>query len=225
MRALVASIVLMASSAQAGGIEDNALEHLDRGVAAYHAGDYPLAHRETELARDLVPDKPNPYRWLALIEDQQADCKRALVNVESFLSRVPKDDPRVAEIIAVRDKCANSGALRIGTTPSGAAIRIDGSLVGTSPYRGLAMRSGPHLIAAEKAGFEAAAQSIIIKAAEETAIDFRLTAHRKSITREWWFWTAVGAVAITAAGVTYGLTRDSESQLPAIHCDQTGCHP
>jgi len=51
--------------------------------------------------------------------------------------------------------------------------------------------------------------------------------HDPPVYRRWWFWAAIGAVAITTAGVTYGLTRDRERPLllPPVTCDGAGCRP
>jgi len=114
MRALVASIALalqlVAAPVRADETEDAALVHLERGVEAFHAGAYDRAHREFEAAQELAPDRPNPYRWLALTEVQLGDCATALGNIDGFLSRVPDDDPRTAEMIRMRVLCERSVA-------------------------------------------------------------------------------------------------------------------
>src|SRR5262245_26310500 len=104
MRAAAAIIAVLAAAAasrpapaRADAVEDAARVHLDRGVAAFRAGDYALALRELTAASELVPDAPNPHRWLALTEVQLGDCRSALGHIEGFLSRVPADDPRTAE--------------------------------------------------------------------------------------------------------------------------------
>ncbi|HEY0194709.1 MAG TPA: hypothetical protein VGC42_26535 [Kofleriaceae bacterium] len=156
----------------------DALDHLDRGVAAYRAGDYVLARTELTLASSLVPDRPNPYRWLAMTEVALGDCRAALVDIESFLSRVPAGDPRVAELIALRAGCLQ---------PREAVAPV----------------------------------TVIAPPAPRPA-----PAEPTPVTHRWWFWTAVGAVAITAAGVTYGLTRsDGDARLPPVTCDAAGCRP
>jgi hypothetical protein len=109
MRSSVASIVavllVVAAPASADENEDAALRHVDRGVEAFRAGEYDLAHREFTAAHELVPDRANPYRWLALTEVQLGDCAAALVHIEGFLSRVEPDDPRSAEMIRNRVLC------------------------------------------------------------------------------------------------------------------------
>jgi tetratricopeptide (TPR) repeat protein len=163
---IVFALILMAAPAWAAP-EDDALAHLDRGISAYRLGDYPTARRELDAAIELVPDRANPYRWRALIELAQHDCPNAVVDVESFLSRAPAGDDRVAELTAQRDRC-------VGVQPE--------RTVGPPPPE-------PH------------------------------------VYKHWWFWTAVGAVVVTAVGVTYAATREREATLPIVHCDATGCRP
>lgn len=150
-----------------GAPEDDALAHLDRGISAYRLGDYATARRELDAAIELVPDRANPYRWRALIELAQHDCANAVVDVESFLSRAPAGDDRVAELTAQRDRCVAHEHLAPVAPPPPAP---------------------PH------------------------------------VYERWWFWTAVGAVVVTAVGVTYAATREREATLPIVHCDPTGCH-
>jgi hypothetical protein len=106
MRAFVVVIVVaLQLHAYADPAEDAALLHLDRGIAAFDAKDFPTAQREFSAAHELVPDKANPYRWLALTEIQLGDCKSALDHIDGFISRVPPADPRVAEMTRWREFC------------------------------------------------------------------------------------------------------------------------
>ena len=181
MRGLVTVILaaaVLARSLPAGaapsGAEADALAHLDRGVAEYRAGAYALAERDLDAARQLAPDRPNPYRWLALTQVQLGECQAAMVNIESFLSRVPAGDPRAPELIALRERCVLE--LQARRTPPAREARP------APPPRSLAHR--------------------------------------------WWFWTAIGAVAVAAAGATYLAVHDGgPAQLPTITCGPTGCTP
>jgi hypothetical protein len=169
-------------------VENRALVHLDRGVAAYRAGDLGRAHAELALANQLAPDRPNPYRWLALTEAALGDCDSALVNVEGFLSRVAADDPRVGELRALRERCLRSAR--------------------PNPARAGDTRAAPP------------ASQI----ASSPAMSPTSQPADPPLYRRWWLWTAVGAVAILAAGTTYALTRDSPARLPPVTCDPAGCH-
>ena len=113
MRLFVATVAVVLLAAPARADEDRAaaaLGHLDVGIAAYRAGDYVTARGEFEAARRLVPDKPNPYRWLGMADVQLGDCTQALLAFETFLARVPADDERVAEVTRLRDGCERAPA-------------------------------------------------------------------------------------------------------------------
>lgn len=116
MRVLFASILvgaLAVGPAVADDDETAAQVHLDRGIAAYGAGELELAQKELAIAVELVPHKPNPYRWLALTEIQLGDCAHARLDVDSFLARVAADDPRIPELVRARDACKQKGVPRV----------------------------------------------------------------------------------------------------------------
>ncbi len=46
----------------------------------------------------------------------------------------------------------------------------------------------------------------------------------KPLLQRWWFWTVIGAVAVTAIGVAYGATQSSQPHLSGVTCDAAGCH-
>ena len=118
MRAFVVVIVVaLQLRAYADPAEDAALLHLDRGIAAFNGKDFATAEREFTAAHDLVPDKANPYRWLALTEIQLGDCKQALDHIDGFISRVPPADPRVAEMTRWREFCRRDATPPTQGTP------------------------------------------------------------------------------------------------------------
>jgi tetratricopeptide (TPR) repeat protein len=120
MRLLLAALTmaLLAAPARADDREEAALQHLDVGVAAYRAGDYAAARREFERARDLVPDRANPYRWLGMANVQLGDCTQALLAFEMFLKRVPPGDERVPGVTRLRDECERPRATAPAATPA-----------------------------------------------------------------------------------------------------------
>jgi hypothetical protein len=229
MRAVVASIVaaavpLVSAPVRADPSEQAALVHLDRGVAAFRARDYSRAHREFQAASDLAPDRPNPYRWLALTEMQLGDCRGAVGHADGFLSRVAAGDPRAPELVRLREVCSRTGALAVDSTPPRAALRIDDALVGRTPYRALSMRAGAHRLVAGSPGYRPAERSIVVQAGEELAVHLQLAPVPRPITRRWWFWTAaIGAAAAVTAAVVIASSGRDDALLPAIHCDASGC--
>lgn len=197
LAALLATAVARAQPAPGAPgdtVENRALGHLDRGVAAYRAGDLRRAHAELVEANQLAPDRPNPYRWLALTEAALGDCDSALVDIEGFLSRVAADDPRVGELRALRERCLRSARANAARASETGTAALPASQVASAP-------------AASPAASGAAPPA------------------DPPLFRRWWLWTAVGAVAILAAGTTYALTRDAPSRLPPVTCDPAGCHP
>ncbi len=114
---ILAAVALASAPAFADDVEAAAQVHLDRGIAAFGAGDLALAKKELLTAVELVPHKPNPYRWLALAEIQDGDCAHAKLDVDSFLARVPPDDERIPELVRARDGCKQKGVPEVVTRP------------------------------------------------------------------------------------------------------------
>lgn len=224
---IVVAALLAAAPAAAEPAEDAALAHLDRGVAAYRAGDFARAHDEVLAANRLAPDRPNPYRWLALAEAALDDCQSALVNIEAFLSRVPAGDDRIPELVALRDRCLHTGKVTIESTPVGAAIHVDGGpAIATTPARRLVMPVGAHTLTLSRPGFVERTARIDVHAFGTDFATFHLSAAQPTpLVRRWWFWAAIAAATIAAGGLTYEATRDSPSRLPAVTCDASGCRP
>ena len=206
--------------------EKTALAHLDKGVAAFRAGKFTDALRELTIAHDLAPDKPNPFRWLALTEIQLGDCASALGHITEFLARVPPADERVAEMARWKELCSRTGVLRVDSVPSAATLHIDGAVVGTTPYRSLAMRSGSHTLVADRAGFRSASRTIDLAAGSDLDVKLTLQREQPGITERWWFWPAVGVVAVgIAGGVVYAAARGGTPVVPPLHCTSAGCMP
>jgi hypothetical protein len=200
-----------------------AQRHLDRGVAAFRAGEFTRARTEFRAARDLAPDRPNPYRWLALSEVQLGDCAAALPNITEFTRRVPADDARLPEMTRWAELCRRTGVLRVDSVPR-ATLRLDGAVVGATPFRALSLSAGPHKLVADQPGFRTAARDIVLAPGGELAVTFELERARKPLVRRWWFWGAVGVVAVAAGTIAItAASGDDTTLLPPIQCDPAGC--
>jgi cytochrome c-type biogenesis protein CcmH/NrfG len=133
---VVAIIIALQLNAYADPKEDEALRRLDRGIAAFDAKDFATAEREFTAAHDLVPDKANPYRWLALAEIQLGDCQSAVEHIEGFLSRVPATDERVAEMTRWREFCRRQRAEQTPQPPASQNAQLTGTQgLGQPPVR------------------------------------------------------------------------------------------
>jgi tetratricopeptide (TPR) repeat protein len=130
MRLVMAAmaVALLGAPAHAGEDRaDEALRHLDVGIAAYRAGELQHARDEFEAARRLVPDKPNPYRWLGMTYVQLGDCTQALLAFETFLKSVPPGDERVPDVTRLRDQCQRP------VTPPAAPAIVAPAVVAPAP--------------------------------------------------------------------------------------------
>ncbi|MEZ4361730.1 MAG: PEGA domain-containing protein [Kofleriaceae bacterium] len=206
--------------------EEQALTHLERGVAAFNAGDFPGARAELLAAQRLAPHKPNPYRWLALVEARLGDCDAALAHVADFVARAPANDPREGELRRLSDQCARGGALSVTSSPSSAAVSLDGAPLGVTPHREIGVRPGEHQLTVDKDGFERVTRSILVAAGAQTDVQLALRRRARPITRRWWFWAAAAAGSVAAASLAfYALHDPGRAPLPPLSCDDHGCRP
>jgi hypothetical protein len=181
--ALALVAVLLASGSARADSASDALQLLDRGIALFQAGDLPAAREAFVKARELVPDKANPYRWLGLVDARAGRCKEAVEELDTFIGRVPPGDPRTVEAITIRDRCKEElqpkvGTLVIESTPTGAEVLLDDldrAPVGTTPYRNDALTVGSHLLALRKPGHRQLTKSITLGRGETIRLDLSLT--------------------------------------------------
>jgi PKD repeat protein len=68
-----------------------------------------------------------------------------------------------------------TGTLRVETTPSGAAVRIDGTDVGTSPVGRSGLAPGSHSVRVSRAGYQTVTQSATVVAGTTTTVRITLT--------------------------------------------------
>jgi hypothetical protein len=205
---------------------------LDRGIAAYRARDFARAIGELVAASRLLPDWPDPYRWLALAEAESDDCSSAVINIAAFAARVAPGDRRIPELSALRERCLGTGALRVDSAPAGATIRVDdGPPLGTTSQR-LTLRVGVHTVTVEKPGFETGSQRVEVGPLDVRYASFALTAaHDRPLVQRWWLWAAIGAGVVVTA-IVIGAPHDPAQHpdppqhgLPGVICDAGGCHP
>jgi len=233
MRALVAvitgciAILLVCDTAGADPTEDEAVRHLNLGVAAYKQGRYQEALRELAETDRLAPDRANTHRWFAMVYEKLGDCKSALSHVEGYMARVSDSDKRLPEIVELRDRCLGAATLFIRSAPPGANVRLDGGPVaGVTPYRALGVRGGAHVVAIDKPGFTPVARSITMPGTGQLVLDIDLSASaaRARGRSRWWLWAAGGAAVATIATVTFALSRGGgDNELPPITCGAETC--
>jgi len=121
----------------------------------------------------------------------------------------------VARTLEIRLAEADTAAvLRLTSTPNDAEVRIDGLEVGPAPVV-RRLPSGGHVIEAELAGFEDYRTSIELAPQQELDLNLALSEPSdESVWTRWWFWTAVGVVAIAAAVTIVALSQRDPEPIP-----------
>jgi hypothetical protein len=153
-RSVLIALSLVATAALADSRPDpavDALKQLDTGVALFKANDFNGARVAFAKSHELMPDKPNPIRWIGLTDARLGRCTDAVAELDGFLLRVAKSDPRAVEATAVRDHCREElapklGAIAIESTPTGASVRFDQEPEprGTTPFEDSKLTAGEH---------------------------------------------------------------------------------
>jgi tetratricopeptide (TPR) repeat protein len=178
--------ILLLSLAPALAVADkpqDALKLLDEGIKAFNAGQLPEARDAFSRARELVPDKANPYRWLGLVDARMGRCGDAIKELEIFLQKVPPNDQRVAEAVTLRDRCREDlqprvGSLVVESTPAGADVRLDDASsdpVGVTPYRSDSVPAGNHVVFVHRAGYESITRGVAVSPRETAQLELALT--------------------------------------------------
>ena len=208
----------------AADVSRQAQELLDNGVAMFKAGDLERARIAFARASALVPDKPNPYRWLGLIAVRNGQCAEALTAFDAFLQRVAPGDARTVEVVTLRDRCRvelepKVGTLVVASTPPGAEVRLRAAgdpLLGTTPLQNASMPAGSHIVVVRRPGYVELSRGITVVDKEVVRLDLVLepiaappTAKKK---RYWIIGAVLGPVAAVGLGVGLGvsLTRGSD---------------
>jgi len=228
MRALVVALLATAGSnlASADDQEQEAVRHLNLGIAAYKLGHYDEALRELGETDRLAPDRANTHRWFAIVYAKIGDCKSALAHVDGYMAHVSDTDKRLPEIVELRDRCLGTATLLVRSTPPGANLRLDGGAVlGTTPYRALGVHGGSHVVGVDLPGYDPVSRPVTMPATGQLVLDIDLVAHAPpppASHSRWWIW-AGAAAAVAIIGVTYAATRDGGNHLPPIVCDPGGC--
>jgi hypothetical protein len=176
-----------------------AAARLDRGVAAYRAGDHAHAVSELVEASRLSPDWPDPYRWLALVEIEIDDCASATLNTAALAARVPPGDHRVAELVALRTRCLHRPTLEFGSQFGSQPGAVDSLRAAEATFTATGARDRPLV---ERWWLWAA-----VGLATATVIGV--------------IWATNGSGS--GPGAMSGPSGDHG--LPGVTCDATGCHP
>jgi hypothetical protein len=210
-------------------VAKQAQELLDNGVALFKAGDLERARVPLSRVVELVPDKPNPYRWLGLVEVRLGHCDKALPAFDTFLAKVAPGDARIVEVVTLRDRCRvelepKLGTLVIASTPAGAEVSLREAgepVLGKTPIGDARLGEGSHVVVLRKDGYVETTRGVTITAHETVRLDLVMEKLPQPIARRKRYWiigAVIGPLAAVGLGVGLGvgLTRPQPHTLPAL---------
>lgn len=160
--ALVATTLSLALPVHADAADD-AKELYQRGAALYREGQY-----EKAIALFREAYRRHPYPELVYntgqAHEKLGDTARALESFREYLRLAPDASDRATvekHIQALEKRLAEKGLVEVSvsSTPSGAAVLLDGKRVGSTPWSGKATR-GSHSISLTLAGHATAERSV-----------------------------------------------------------------
>jgi tetratricopeptide (TPR) repeat protein len=166
-----------AEDPKATNLVESARTHYAAGVAAYSAGRFREAVDEF-IAADRLATRPALSYNIARAYDRLGDAARALQYYREYLRRdaapanAAETRSRVRELEAA---LAQKGVqqLSVRSEPSGAILRIDDRLVGTTPWTG-ELPPGSHRLTITLRGYGEHGRAFELLAAHATDIDVRL---------------------------------------------------
>ena len=158
---------------------ESARNHYAAGVAAYSAGRFREAVDEF-IAADRLAARPALSYNIARAYDRLGDAAKALQYYREYLRReaapanAAETKNRARELEAA---LAQKGVqqLSVRSEPSGASLRIDDRLVGTTPWTG-ELQPGAHRLTITLRDYEEHGRAFELPAAHATDIDVRLEA-------------------------------------------------
>jgi hypothetical protein len=174
--ALAAAAWLSGANATAESSKVEAKQHFDAGNALVDNEDYAAATSEFELSVRIYPTKMGLFNL--------ANCYKALNRYGDALEALARLESEFAGKLGTLSRDVSSlkntiegmvGRLDVKVDKGGAAIRVDGADVGTSPLaKPLVLSPGDHVIEARLPGFTDASKTVRIAARETLEASFVL---------------------------------------------------
>lgn len=121
---------------------------------------------------------------------------------------------KVETVEATLASRSEAAVLRITSPVEGAAVALDGKAMGIVPVE-TPILPGTHRVAVSREGYDDADTSVVVTAGEKKDVAVPL-AKKASIFTRWWFWTAVGVVAIGVTSTIVILNTEKDADTGTI---------
>jgi tetratricopeptide (TPR) repeat protein len=218
--------------------KDEARKRFDQGLSLFEDGDFRLALIEFERAYAVVPDYRVLYN-IAQVNIQLGRYAKARSVLEEYVEKAGDALPE-SRAAGVKDDlkmlAARTAHLNITSTPPGAEIILNDTIVGTTPLASpLLVDAGEQRVELRKQGYVSRTQQVKLAGGDEGSVSVTLVAEEKARTviverdkpivreeRPSWLWASWTATGVLAAGAVatgvFGISKvneyEDEKDLP-----------
>jgi tetratricopeptide (TPR) repeat protein len=229
--ALSLGLALLASPArgQEGGEDDEARRELAKQLFVQaneeaREGRYRAAIPLYERALKLAPNVAALHRNVAVVYQKVGRCDLAVVHFDRYMELRP-DAPDADAVHQERSACqevlrdrpdlaresAEDGTLTLVVNVDGAAVTVDGVLMGQTPIQPLNLKPATYNILISKPGYEPWQRRFPVAAGRDVVVNVTLVIEQKRTGDDEledrhlvWKWTTIGAgSALVATGVVF----------------------
>jgi hypothetical protein len=114
------------------------------------------------------------------------------------------------------------GVLEVHSTPTGAAVFIDGTELGITPYKRSAF-TGPHKLVLRHVGYRSQQLDAQVDEGQKKHVEVALhpgndpvnivviEREKQPVYKKWWFWVAIGGAVAAAGAITAGIVVGTRS--------------
>jgi hypothetical protein len=176
---IVCVVLGMAPRSLWAGPKEEARKHYDRAIELVDDNQLLEAVVEFQRSYDLTKHFSVLYN-IGQVYASLAKPVEAIAAYESYLAsggkKVPSDRRREVEQELAKQK-TRIASLTIRIEPSGATIRVDGNIVGTSPLgQPLVLKIGDHVVVASADNFEGEEVRVTLAGEDHQVVDLKLKA-------------------------------------------------
>lgn len=234
---LVPTILLLTPTAVEAQAEAQAQAAFLRGQQLAEARQFALALEQYREASRLAPESPAPLLGIGLCLTELGQNREALDMLDRYLDRGrnPQSRRQAQSAIDRVVRPLGIGTISLTVTPSNATVTVDGREIPSYRFSRIRVNSGSHSLIARLRGHADAQREVRLRAGQTVSVSLNLSrgatpvasdvsppppvgaeptpVERRSVARQWWFWTVVGAVVV-GSGLAVGLTLGLREEAP-----------